>query len=89
MATSLPNVLIAEDVNALYAKATQGSDTRPEFMPAISQEQAKGIIHAVLWLSVTRPGDFAAAYAHEALAVAVGKDLAEWITSHLKFISDS
>ena len=63
MTWSLMNVLIADDVKELIAKARGSYANDPTFTPAMPDEMAEGIIHAVLWSAGSRAGSTASGFA--------------------------
>ena len=75
-ATSLFNVAIAADVEALIAKAGEGNANRAHFVSALPEEMLRGVLHAALWAHACRSSEFSAAYAWEALWKALRVDIA-------------
>ena len=86
MAWSLLNAQIAPSVTALLDEIDKGNEGRPDMENrAMPRERAESIIHACLWAYSSRSSDFAGAYAMDAFANSVGKDLATWVVGLLEF----
>jgi hypothetical protein len=75
-ATSLLNLVLAEDVDKLLQHPTLREDSA-DLERAMSKDKAAEIIHAVLWAYSSRAGSFASAYAFDALFEAIG--LESWV----------
>jgi len=85
MAWSMLNLHYAETIKNLLDDIEKSNEGRPEFTPSIPREQVESIIHALIWAMSSRSSDFASAYAFDALANAIGIDLANWIIKKHEF----